>query len=240
MSPQIARRSPADRPQIAQISGSPRPVVRFTPPKLSDSEQSTLEVATLLLGLGAIPPWPRLMAGPLLAKLGRLASFTVMALLSSSDASSKVGTTKGASVLTWDESLLQWVRGTISSSGDGYGLWIKFHESDPVLIPHERILLPTEAGSGAMLYEAASAGNVALISTLLSAGVPLGVADEHANTPLHHAVKGGHAACCKRLLKARADPECGNMLGLSAWDLALQLGNSTVRRASAGIEPALP
>ena len=57
-----------------------------------------------------------------------------------------------------------------------------------------QVLHPTESGGGALLYESARLGNLALVNSLLGAKVSASYADEHANTALHHAVIGGHAA----------------------------------------------
>ena len=73
---------------------------------------------------------------------------------------------------------------------------------------------PTEAGAGAVLYEASERGNLALVNTLLASGISLTYVDKEANTALHKAVLGGSAAVCRRLIRAGADPEFTNMFDI--------------------------
>ena len=88
---------------------------------------------------------------------------------------------------------------------------------EPIWYNASKILHPTESGPGALLYEAAHAGNLTLVNTLLAAKVSASYADEQANTALHHAVMGSHPAVCRRLLQhgkvdGALDAEATNLL----------------------------
>ena len=97
----------------------------------------------------------------------------------------------------------------------------------------DKILHPTESGGGALLYEAAAAGNLVLINALIAVRISASYADEQSNTALHHAAMGKHAPACKRLLQhskvdGALDAEATNDKGVSSWEIALQSGDSKV------------
>ena len=56
-----------------------------------------------------------------------------------------------------------------------------------------------------MLHLAAGKGDVATVQACLAKGEPLEGPDQHGNSALHHAAKGGHAALIKVLVGAKAN-----------------------------------
>ena len=87
-----------------------------------------------------------------------------------------------------------------------------------------------------MLYEAARSGHVQLLKCLLAGGVSYNYVDADANTALHHAVIGLSASACSLLLHMGKKDKSINADAVNAdrqspWDLALQCGEGSVRRA---------
>jgi ankyrin repeat protein len=86
--------------------------------------------------------------------------------------------------------------------------------------PRTKALVVSYAGAGALVRVASESGCGALVEALLAVGVNPLVADERANTPLHHAAAGGHVAICRALLAKGADEDVGNVQDQSAAEAA--------------------
>ena len=198
----------------------PSQIGKLFPP----SQHSILEGAIYFLSLGVISPWPALMAA-LLAKMNKASHIVFGELIRAREGQRILGL-EGTNVFVMPGKGMAWERGIKSHSGAE----IRVGRNVMNVIPSLRILLPTDAGVGALLNEAAARGDEALVHTLIRANVDLRYCDERANSALHRAVLGGHAKVCQTLMESRADPMIKNMDGLSSWDLALCGGRGSVRR----------
>lgn len=187
-----------------------------------ESQHSILQAAILFMSQGLVPPWPPFVAA-LLAKMTPASHLAFGELVDVHRARIEG---RGSNVLVLDEKSAIWREGILPREG---GL-VQVAGRHVARQPNMRMLWPTDSGAGALLNEAASNGNLALVQTLLRARVELHYSDSQANTVLHRAVLGGHIHVCQLLLDANADPMAINTDGLSAWDLALRGGHPAVRR----------
>ena len=78
------------------------------------------------------------------------------------------------------------------------------------------------------LAEAAAAGNLAKVETLMASGANPNIRGYCGHTPLHHAAHFGHHAIVKILLACEADPNLKSMGGLSALQSAVDSGHLDV------------
>ncbi|PAA46388.1 hypothetical protein BOX15_Mlig024801g3 [Macrostomum lignano] len=96
-----------------------------------------------------------------------------------------------------------------------------------VLLADRRTDVNWLTDDGTALAKAAEAGNVALVTRLLSAGADADKADEvDGHTPLMWAAQSGHAGAIERLLSRGARPERENSAGQSAILLAACNGHA--------------
>jgi len=63
------------------------------------------------------------------------------------------------------------------------------------------------------LFDAASEGHEACVTTLIAAGADPNAADVDGITPLYWAARGGYEACVRLLIEAGADPNVVNVNG---------------------------
>ena len=116
---------------------------------------------------------------------------------------------EGAEVLVYEERLIRWLHGVVTHVGTTVdvtvGGWNKLEK-----LPRTKALMVREDGAGALLREAAAAGNAALVDALIQSGVSVLVANDKATTPLHLAAAGGHVAICRALLAKGADAAVRN------------------------------
>ena len=181
---------------------------------------------------GATPPWPPMVVS-LLNAMGEKGQRAFAAVLSSMDLSAgheRPTFPSGTSVIIWSKERLRWEGGTVLGAR-GRGMYeVQVHGFERHVVPMKHVMRPSGGGVGAILYEAARHGSFSLLDALLKGGISPFECDINGNTPLHFAVRRGHAAMCQRLLAAGADAEMPNQLGVSAWDLSLQNGHASVRR----------
>ena len=191
-------------------------------------QHSSLECAVYFLSQGMVPPWPPLMAS-LLSKLTPASHLAFGEMVRQ-----KMNAQKGANVLVYMAGSgggPRWMSGLCTPNGAQVRLNQVHGKSQMVAIkPSLRILWPTDAGAGAMLNEAATRGDPALVKTLLNANVDLRYSDGFANSTLHRGVLSGDAEVCRHLIAAHADPLLPNTAGVTPWDLALQSSGTAMRR----------
>ena len=104
------------------------------------------------------------------------------------------------------------------------GYMSKFEVASLMLTPAENYM------PGWLLLEASYMGANDMVESLLKLGVSPFECDADGNTPLQMAAVARHPDVCKSLLAHGADPEAPNMNHMSAWDAAICLRDSKLRR----------
>jgi ankyrin repeat protein len=232
---QMLRREPLSKELDSKVAAAERASAEksATPQEvhLSIEDRKLFDVAVLLVNRGSTPPWPALIVS-LLNSMSERATRIFGTIVASVDPQrARPSFSQGSQVLVWSEEEKAWEKGSVRGAR-GRGMY----EVQPnsglglAVVPTKHIMHPTDGGLGAVLYESARKGSYLLVDCLLNGGVSPFECDSKGNTALHIAVRRGHAPMCKRLVMAGADPEVPNMFGTSAWDLALQCGQASVRR----------
>ena len=136
----------------------------------------------------------------------------------------------------WAISSSRWRKGKVvrrvepSANQPAGGYTVRLNRGGQTTNPPAKVLSVREGGAGALLREAAVVGSVPLLEALLEMGVSVFEAEADCNTALHFAASHGHAAACRTLIKAGADPNTKSIREHSAADLAVSHGRGAVLR----------